>query len=828
MQDDINEEATKMFNKISEDSSKDIPDYCSNLTLPTSRIVTDPERRTCQYITAGLKHIYGIEEGKGEGHAKDNRSFKQTMLCLVLNDYADKLQGEVKSPCKVGEDTIRQAFTKGNEKINDWCFHKGPNGKGDCVQCDRYDKYAECEIGDGQDKEEVGPKLEELFKNNIQKSEIQKTLTTISSINNLCERSQCVITQWARDRRTGSNTSAAWDDAKGNILKELSEAMTTNSKTEEDECKDFQGKDGSDDVANKKVCNYIVKGLKHIYSITEDLKGTTDQRKKNYRIFKQTMGSLILNEYGKLLGEQSCIEEQDVQKVFTGVGNLHIYACTEKSCDQCNWDPCSNFIIGQEDTKRKEIKKRLEKNEDIKKTLDAISDLCKQPAKPATAAKPAATKPSGSEDHTSSGAVQTNPGTSGPTQAKDGAEGPDKPSSSSTSSTTQHSGDPSASGAAGGGGARTILPKLGPGENGRLPSRPSRRVVEKEGVLDPSDLLTPYLPTIPVFLGISAMTYLLWKYFGMLRKTRKRYKRARQITGPTLQEQIIDHVDDQVDGPHAYTLVKERKRRSTPKKRRKKCSGRRMIIDIHLEVLDECQRGDVTLTKEDYFTILVQEFMGIEFIKKDFVPKEEVSMVDVPKESVSREVVPKEQVPSLDSGFREENSVPKEDITMEQVPCSNSEFSENVFSQTTYWVNWIEKNKAVLEEIKTQPWFYDLKVSWREHQREHADRSELNDDNNFSFEEKRKEFFRSWVRKQHALMELNSQTADWFKHLLGNMEELEPEQLEQQELCQKSHKKNRLAAKLWMLILALLFEECGREENVCNKELYLDHLLQSV
>ncbi|ANQ10773.1 SICA antigen [Plasmodium coatneyi] len=76
-----------------------------------------------------------------------------------------------------------------------------------------------------------------------------------------------------------------------------------------------------------------------------------------------------------------------------------------------------------------------------------------------------------------------------------------------------------------------------------------------------------------------------------------------------------------------------------------------MIIDIHLEVLDECQKGDLHSRNEDFFEILVQEFMGSEFIKEEYVPeegvaKEKVSMVDVPKKCV-----PKEQVQSSSSGF---------------------------------------------------------------------------------------------------------------------------------------------------------------------------------
>ncbi|ANQ07324.1 SICA antigen [Plasmodium coatneyi] len=145
--------------------------------------------------------------------------------------------------------------------------------------------------------------------------------------------------------------------------------------------------------------------------------------------------------------------------------------------------------------------------------------------------------------------------------------------------------------------------------------------------------LTSYLPLAPAVLGISAMSYLLWKYFGMLRKTRERYRRAPKALGPTVEEQLLAHVYE--GGPREYYIVKERKPRSTPKRSSKKRDGcrragrrsvlRRMIIDIHLEVLDECQKGDIHSRNEDFFEFLVQEFMGSEFIKEeDFVPKEHV------------------------------------------------------------------------------------------------------------------------------------------------------------------------------------------------------------
>ncbi|SBO29056.1 SICAvar, type I [Plasmodium knowlesi strain H] len=156
-----------------------------------------------------------------------------------------------------------------------------------------------------------------------------------------------------------------------------------------------------------------------------------------------------------------------------------------------------------------------------------------------------------------------------------------------------------------------------------------------------TDLLTPFLPLAPVSIGLSAMAYYLWKYFGPLGKEGARFRRSPvEIPGPSVQEQVLDHVEEA--GPHEYRLVKERKPRSAPT--RTKRSGpvnRRTIIEIHFEVLDECQKGDTQLNQKDFLELLVQEFMGSELMEEEQVPKEDVLM----------EAVPMERVPNLGSGF---------------------------------------------------------------------------------------------------------------------------------------------------------------------------------
>ncbi|ANQ05805.1 SICA antigen [Plasmodium coatneyi] len=386
MESDISSSGTKMFEHISTIGGS-MEGTCNRNTEKHSRIVTDPERRTCQYISAGLQYIYGIniaDEGKnqqkgGDGQkAKDNRDFKQTMMCLLLNAYANKLKQEVKSPCKIEEETIKQSFQRGNNKLTSWCKDRN-NGKVDCLECKRED-YSKCTINDKEIKDEV----EELLQRN---NRITQTLSTLNDINkNLCQRAQCVTTQWKNDKREEKKGTTVWEKDiwdygdMQKILNALYDAMKSGNTTEEPLCNNINGQSGKTETeSEKKACNYIVKGIKHVYSIKEDPKGTDDQHKKNYKRFKQTMACLILNEYGKLLGEKPCIGMSTIKNAFTAGENVHNgNECTEEPCEKCTWDECSNFTIRPDNQRQKIKKKLLEKNE-IQETLDSI---CPKPPPP--------------------------------------------------------------------------------------------------------------------------------------------------------------------------------------------------------------------------------------------------------------------------------------------------------------------------------------------------------------------------------------------------------------------------------------------------------------
>ncbi|ANQ05929.1 SICA antigen [Plasmodium coatneyi] len=407
---DIDRRAKDMFEHISENNA-DMEPHCTGHSGQESRIVTDPEKKACQYITAGLKHIYEIKEDEVKENdqekkrkVKDDRIFKQTMECLLLNAFADELKKQVKSPCEVIEETIKQAFDAGNGQKGTWCMTKH-DANNDCVQCDRYKDYRKCEISDGKNNEAVGPKLDVLFQNNNKKGEIQQTLTTISNINNLCDRSQCVITQWTRDNR-GKKIKGnqiikwekdSWDDITRTI-DPLADAMSKPDANVDSLCNSTEQK-------NKEACKQIVSGLMHIYQIPEEKWDDKDGKDKprNNRLFKQTMSCFILNVYTDLIKEKCPNIGNTVRNFFTVGGNLHTTKCTRGStCIPCEWHECADMRFDGKKL-RNRIKEELkEKNNKIKQALDKICPS----AKPATVQPPAAGRARSDSDDDKS-AIQT-------------------------------------------------------------------------------------------------------------------------------------------------------------------------------------------------------------------------------------------------------------------------------------------------------------------------------------------------------------------------------------------------------------------------------------
>ncbi|KJP85427.1 hypothetical protein AK88_04930 [Plasmodium fragile] len=192
-------------------------------------------------------------------------------------------------------------------------------------------------------------------------------------------------------------------------------------------------------------------------------------------------------------------------------------------------------------------------------------------------------------------------------------------------------------------------------------------------------------------------------------------------------------------------------------------------------------------------------------------------------------------------------------------PSSSDPRNANLTPDHTNWINWIDRNKHLLRQSTTQPRFLQLKAHWKQYQRQHMATNEHNGVYGHrkaaTMHRKKLDAWKAWVAQQHALMHIYGDE-EWFKHLLHTAQEetvpakgevprvaqhLEVEQVtaaehilrvrdvpRPQPLHQDPHTKKHFIAKLWMLLLVSVIEQCEIERSMQEKELYVHDLLEKL
>ncbi|ANQ07257.1 Uncharacterized protein PCOAH_00019290 [Plasmodium coatneyi] len=481
------------------------------------------------------------------------------------------------------------------------------------------------------------------LQNEVKEKVKQKKAITAADVKckegTICDRADCVTKEWKRirsNRESQKDESEVWYDFPTRVDAFVT-AMSTPSKNEDQYCNDTNWKNEDAGQAKKKACHLIVKGLKHIYNI-QLTSGTDEHNPVQNQEFKQFVACLLLNEFAKQMKEKCPGKKEDIEKgIEKGFGFMEkikgdkcsiTYPCVECKWEKEVYETCK--MGGQQvRSKLKELFQSSRKKDEIEKTLNDISTLCKTPPT-APPGSPARSDKSGAEDDVppltpppppdaeeSEDGERDSPSSNGESEppqlpaplkprtpeekpsSEDGTGSKQEDTGKNITPSTETSKVVDCDSVQVDGDEDTALKRSLPAQ---IPS--AAKLTAKKGI----DPFLPYLPLAPAVFVISVMSYLLWKYFGMLRKTRKRYRRAAQIRGPSLEQQIVDHVEQQ-DGPREYTL--------------------KMFLWNRFQV----QIPDLG--------------------RKDFVPKEDVF---------------KEQVPSSDSAFREEDFVSKEDVPRAEVP----------------------------------------------------------------------------------------------------------------------------------------------------------------
>ncbi|KJP84749.1 hypothetical protein AK88_05620, partial [Plasmodium fragile] len=489
---------------------------------------------------------------------------------------------------------------------------------------------------------------------------------------------------------------------------------------------------------------------------------------------------------------------------------------------------------------------------------------------------------SASEPSGSGSTGEHTPGSSGP-----GSTGTSQPGTSGTgSSGGQQGAGSSTSGGQGSMSNDQTLPSL-------PPSKP----------FDPQDLV-PYVPAIiPAVVGIGIIAFFLWKYFAYLAKRRRTYRTVRDVPSPPLDEDILDHLQRGELPPPAYgyTMVTQPASAAERRGQRPPRVHKRTIIELHLEVLNECEAADWATVQDDFYGIIVEVFARD--LQPDTDTNNNILGVSTTKQGLSGTHVSSTDSAGIDSCPPNEDDpwscmetiqlatgpCPPHDpdlwscmetIHLATVPCPPNEDDRwncmqsiqldheqtrpsdhgDATSACTQWITWIDRNKHIVRACTTEPWFLQLKADWKQYLREHmAQHAHNRVSGHIVFGEaatlqmRKLRLWKPWVAKQHALMNIYG-AQEWFQHLLENIEEqipatgevprvekhLEVEKVmgtehilivrdvPRTQLHPQTYMQQPLTAQTWILILALVIEQCEVECRLHDRELYVDELLEQL
>ncbi|KJP87059.1 hypothetical protein AK88_03345 [Plasmodium fragile] len=387
---------------------------------------------------------------------------------------------------------------------------------------------------------------------------------------------------------------------------------------------------------------------------------------------------------------------------------------------------------------------------------------------------------------------------------------------------------------------------------------------------DPKDLI-PYTPAIiPAAVGIGIIAFFLWKYFAFLGKKRRRtYRTVRDVPSPPLDEEILEHLQRGAPpADYGYTMVRDTQPSSISGRGRPPRVHTRTIIELHLEVLNECEATEWENVKEDYWKLVVQEFardleqegdtnnntLGVSTSHAALATHDATTDHSTTQGRLTRDPTATDVCPPHDCDSW--SCMEHIDFDAEQHAHSSHRQANSAHDWHTHWIPWIDRNKHIMREFTTQPWFNSLKSEWKQYYQQHASsamswQSELGEAATVKMMKLR--LWKEWVAQQHRQMRMYN-AEEWFQHLLHTVQEetvsdngavprvekhLEVEQVMAAEhmlrvtaipctqpLHPQPYMKQRLTANTWILILALVIEQCEVERSLQEKELYVDDLLE--
>ncbi|SBT83914.1 STP1 protein, partial [Plasmodium ovale] len=328
------------------------------------------------------------------------------------------------------------------------------------------------------------------------------------------------------------------------------------------------------------------------------------------------------------------------------------------------------------------------------------------------------------------------------------------------------------------------------------------------------------IPTTLIILATLTILFLLYKYtpFGLF-LGRRRKKKKDLLTvfvipeEPTYESQneTIHEWDDhnlgrQIMEKDVYVkLLKTNRYKKEMQKKKKKRDT--TLIEVHMEILEECKNDEWELHKGDFLEICLQEF--------------------------------------INEKNRTEANWPNAELTVNNI--KNDKTIKEAEKIEILWNFLIGNYGNILESWKSEEWFQNLKNEWKKERQKNQNKIDKIEENTLKESEMisiecEKDIWKKWISKQATLIEMFKQE-DWFKSLIAeqdkdednyeineyinvlntNMNEFEKEK-KYHEFFRKKNIINKLMVQMHMMVL----EECKKEEIIENKELCIDDYIQNI
>ncbi|EUT87387.1 hypothetical protein PFAG_02210 [Plasmodium falciparum Santa Lucia] len=224
------------------------------------------------------------------------------------------------------------------------------------------------------------------------------------------------------------------------------------------------------------------------------------------------------------------------------------------------------------------------------------------------------------------------------------------------------------------------------------------------------------------------------------------------------------------------------------------------IIEIHMEVLNDCKNDEWEMNKGDFLDICLEEFGTMENKEYSHIINNMLMVGELEYKHLNMDVIER---------------------------------------QNDLWNKWIEGHRYMLEKWKKEKWFIVLKENWKNEEHKYMRKAylellmSLREDVKNPLLQRQKIIWRKWIAKNLYHIESNV-IKKWFDTLLEEIERkgvieldgcinlIEMEENEEYLEYLKEYRKKKLICIIWIKIYMMIIEENKKEEYLECKEIFLD------